>query len=441
MDARHCGVSASCPPQAKAVRLPVKPSPLKGLFLALPCLSAPSVSLAFWSAGGFNPRRFWRRWRWCALLFALVMVFGVAGGVRGQENKPSTLYISYNANLSQLHSLEIFQALQKELQKYAIKVETIPHQDLDRMLAYIHVELFSGSEDANPLYLEIVSSPTKNLASFLVPHLSKEAFQNTISKTTTDRLTFNYLVGISLYSMQRCDLAPTYLKAAIPDDGVYSPFGLDSRITSTNFYLGNCALTNGDLSQAANYFENAIPLYDSDLVFENEAAINLAWTYHQLGLDEDAFRVMNAYVDAFSPDYATYAVTEKVNAFAHRAQLYALVERYDDAITDLTAALELDPENPELYTLRGQMYLALYEWDKALADYNTSLELAPDYADAYYYRGVLYASILQTGLTTRDDALADFRRYLDLAPDGDHAKEAAQAIADLEAAQDALGDE
>lgn len=123
---------------------------------------------------------------------------------------------------------------------------------------------------------------------------------------------------------------------------------------------------------------------------------------------------------------------------SRRAQLYSLAERHDDAIIDLTAALELDPDNPELYTLRGQMYLALYEWDAALADYNAALELAPDYADAYYYRGVLYASILQTGLETRDDALADFRRYLELAPDGDHAAEAAQAIADLEAAQDAL---
>ncbi len=133
-------------------------------------------------------------------------------------------------------------------------------------------------------------------------------------------------------------------------------------------------------------------------------------------------------------------VTREMTSLVFRAQLYGLVERYDDAITGLTTVLELDPQNPELYLLRGQMYLALYEWDKALADYNAAIELAPDDADAYYYRGVLYASILQTGLATRDDALTDFRRYLDLAPDGDHAANAAQAITDLEAARDALSD-
>ncbi len=132
--------------------------------------------------------------------------------------------------------------------------------------------------------------------------------------------------------------------------------------------------------------------------------------------------------------------TREMPSLVFRAQLYALAERYDDAITDLTAALEFDSQSPELYILRGQMYLALFEWDKALADYNAALELAPDYADAYYYRGLLYASILQTGLATRDNALADFRRYLDLAPDGDHAANAAQAIADLEAAREALSD-
>ncbi|GIL14416.1 MAG: hypothetical protein BroJett038_31360 [Chloroflexota bacterium] len=128
----------------------------------------------------------------------------------------------------------------------------------------------------------------------------------------------------------------------------------------------------------------------------------------------------------------------EVSRLTDLAQEHALASRYDDAIADLTAALEITPQNPELHLLRGQMYLALYEWDKALTDYNAALELAPDYADAYYYRGVLYASILQTGLDTRDDALADFRRYLELAPTGDHAADAAQYVADLEAAQDAL---
>lgn len=108
------------------------------------------------------------------------------------------------------------------------------------------------------------------------------------------------------------------------------------------------------------------------------------------------------------------------------------MNEFDDAIADLSLALDLTPDNPELYVLRGQMYLALYEWDSALADYNRALELSPEYADSYFYRGVLYYSILQTGVELRREAQADFQRYLKIVPNGEHAAQAAQYAAQIE---------
>lgn len=99
----------------------------------------------------------------------------------------------------------------------------------------------------------------------------------------------------------------------------------------------------------------------------------------------------------------------------------------------LATAIELEPDNPELYTLRGQVYLNVYEWDKSLADFNTAIELAPEYADAYFQRGVLYYSILQTGQELRQEALADFQHYLDLAPEGQYADQAREYSAKIEA--------
>lgn len=90
------------------------------------------------------------------------------------------------------------------------------------------------------------------------------------------------------------------------------------------------------------------------------------------------------------------------------------------------------------YTLRGQYYLNQYEWDLALADFDTAIEFDADYAPAYFQRGVLYYSILQTGVSTRDEALADFERYLALAPEGEYAEQAAAYIAQIEAAIEAL---
>ena len=123
---------------------------------------------------------------------------------------------------------------------------------------------------------------------------------------------------------------------------------------------------------------------------------------------------------------------------AARAQNDASQSAYSHAVANLSAALKLEPENPELYIQRGQMYLLLYEWDKSLDDYNTAIDLAPDDAEAYFYRGVLYYSVLQTGQALHENALADFRHYLELAPQGDHAAEARDYVDKIEAELAAL---
>ncbi|MEP7293099.1 MAG: hypothetical protein ABI835_15055, partial [Chloroflexota bacterium] len=120
-----------------------------------------------------------------------------------------------------------------------------------------------------------------------------------------------------------------------------------------------------------------------------------------------------------------------------RSQLYTLAFLYDEAIADMDAAIALDSDNALLYVERGQRILLLYEWDRALADFNHALELDSTYADAYYFRGILYASVPE-GIDARHLALEDFERYLELAPDGQHAADAAENIADLQAQLDAL---
>jgi len=124
--------------------------------------------------------------------------------------------------------------------------------------------------------------------------------------------------------------------------------------------------------------------------------------------------------------------------FFEYAQNDALISDYDAAITNMSIAIALNPINSAFYALRGQMYLAIYEWDNAGADFDQAIELSPNDATAYFHRGVLYYSILQTGLTTRDDALADFQRYLELAPEGEFAAQAAEYVENIQRELDAL---
>ena len=49
---------------------------------------------------------------------------------------------------------------------------------------------------------------------------------------------------------------------------------------------------------------------------------------------------------------------------------------YQNAIDDATAAIKLQPDNPDAYVLRASVYLAFNEFDKAIADYSSALERA-----------------------------------------------------------------
>jgi tetratricopeptide (TPR) repeat protein len=64
----------------------------------------------------------------------------------------------------------------------------------------------------------------------------------------------------------------------------------------------------------------------------------------------------------------------------------------DNAINDLTQAIELDPRNVSAFFMRAQCYFVKGNGDNALLDYNKVIELAPSAAGmerAYNNRGVL----------------------------------------------------
>lgn len=246
----------------------------------------------------------------------------------------------------------------------------------------------------------------------------------------------NFLVAISLYSINRCDLADHFfsraqshasaLHYAWEANSEAHPRDLSDLIA---FYRGNCALMRGSYADAAHQFEQA--LLSENAVVNLSPAVNLAWTYLQLDQADQAFRILDQLVTSQTNDLL------RRQALVSSSQLYALAFRYDEAIADMDAAIALDLDNPLLYVERGQRIMLLYEWDRALADYNHALELAPTYADAYYYRAVLYASVPE-GIDARQAALADFERYLELAPSGQHADAAARNIIDLHAQLAAL---
>ncbi len=75
---------------------------------------------------------------------------------------------------------------------------------------------------------------------------------------------------------------------------------------------------------------------------------------------------------------------------------YSLAEKYVDerqfeqAISEFTEVLKIDPQAFEAYTGIGFVYIELGKYEQALENFNKAIEINPDYAQAYDNIGVVY---------------------------------------------------
>jgi tetratricopeptide (TPR) repeat protein len=124
---------------------------------------------------------------------------------------------------------------------------------------------------------------------------------------------------------------------------------------------------------------------------------------------------------------------QSAEEYVERAESFIEEELYPEAIEDLSAALEMEPEDAETYFLRGRTHYdyavklstdltgqppeavpflpeeVVAEMELAVADYSAAIELDAQYAKAYNNRGNAYAT-----LGDLEQALADYDRALEL---------------------------
>ncbi len=95
----------------------------------------------------------------------------------------------------------------------------------------------------------------------------------------------------------------------------------------------------------------------------------------------------------------------------NRAQVYAVLGRWDEAVADFTTVIDLFPEEADGYLERANAHRKAGRSTEALADYQRAIDRNPP-PEAYYNRAGLL-----TDLGRFDDALADYDTVLDLDPD------------------------
>src|SRR5262249_6719446 len=88
------------------------------------------------------------------------------------------------------------------------------------------------------------------------------------------------------------------------------------------------------------------------------------------------------------------------------------LRKLDQAASDLTRALQLDPDDFTFYRERGGIELEARHFARALADVNRAIEMSPRDARAFRVRGVI-----QSRRGRFEDAIADYKQALALDED------------------------
>ena len=102
-------------------------------------------------------------------------------------------------------------------------------------------------------------------------------------------------------------------------------------------------------------------------------------SYEKLERYQDALRDLSNAIRLDSSD-AIY--------FYNRGNVQSRMEEYSQALADYTAALHRDPDFPSAYYGRGMAYKELKKLEPAIDDFSAAIRLKPDYAQAYFYRAV-----------------------------------------------------
>ena len=77
-------------------------------------------------------------------------------------------------------------------------------------------------------------------------------------------------------------------------------------------------------------------------------------------------------------------------AYNNRGFAYCEMGQYDQAISDFSKAIEINPRLAHAYNNRGWAYIKKWQYDQAISDFNKTIEIDPGFAEAYFNRAVVY---------------------------------------------------
>lgn len=156
---------------------------------------------------------------------------------------------------------------------------------------------------------------------------------------------------------------------------------------------------NGEFAESIPYFTKAI---ETDSTYWS-AWFNRAVAYYNLELNNQAISDASMAVN-LNP--------EKEMGIILHAVISEKTDRLDEALKDYDLLISKDPYNAGLYNSRGLIIFKMGNTQEALNDYNRAIKLNPQLAEAYYRRSKLYFYNQQVNLALIDAKKAQELGYI-----------------------------
>lgn len=194
----------------------------------------------------------------------------------------------------------------------------------------------------------------------------------------------------------------------------------DEEIKNTRLRIGDIDLPNADMLIGADFFL-------SHRIYVANSQHRLYFTYNggpvfNLAAGNRPVTEPAADASAGQPNKAGAAIEDAAD-YSRRGAAFASRREFDQALTALTRACELAPENPGYLYQRGMVYWQMKQPAPARADFDQALKLKPDHLPALIARAEL---LLQQG--DKDLAAADLDAAGAVAPkEADERYQMAQA--------------
>jgi len=132
-----------------------------------------------------------------------------------------------------------------------------------------------------------------------------------------------------------------------------------------------------NLGRYRKSIEMLVKVHDLKSPEDSLVLLDLGYLYRLVGDNEQSMKSYNLLL----------AGSRSFMGYNNRGCLYAYMEKYGKALSDLSAAIRKNPQGVDALCNRGLVYLKKLDYKQAIADFTTVVKLKPDFSDGYYYRG------------------------------------------------------